>query len=228
MAVNKCVKYLLFLFNLLFWISGCIILAVAIWLRVSNNANKVTQVSVPGIDLLIAIGVIIMILGFLGCCGAIRESKVMLMLFFIGLLLIFILLLAAGILGAVGENKINDWIQESLKKLLPLSSQPPDVQTDLQALEVQGKCCGLVNGYSDWGSNIPTSCNCTDTSAPCQTFGTRNLYKTPCMTFVIAFMKQNLTVVLGIAFAIAILMIFGMSLAMTLYCQIRRKEAGQA
>ncbi|KAJ8411246.1 hypothetical protein AAFF_G00172520 [Aldrovandia affinis] len=155
MAVNKCIKYCLFFFNLLFWISGCIILGVSIYLKVSKDGNKITNVAVPGIDLLIAIGVIIMVLGFLGCCGAIKENKCMLLLFFIGLLVIFILLLAAGILGAVGEDKSKDWIKEKLEELLPLSDQPADIQTDLQSLEVEGKCCGLIKGAADWGSNIP-------------------------------------------------------------------------
>ncbi|KAI1238952.1 hypothetical protein IHE44_0012047 [Lamprotornis superbus] len=33
-----------------------------------------------GVNLLIAVGSIIMILGFLGCCGAVKESRCMLML----------------------------------------------------------------------------------------------------------------------------------------------------
>jgi len=33
-----------------------------------------------GVDLLIAVGSVIMVLGFLGCCGAIKESRCMLML----------------------------------------------------------------------------------------------------------------------------------------------------
>lgn len=33
-----------------------------------------------GADVLIAVGSIIMILGFLGCCGAIKESRCMLLL----------------------------------------------------------------------------------------------------------------------------------------------------
>uniref|UniRef100_A0A8C3NJN3 Uncharacterized protein n=1 Tax=Geospiza parvula TaxID=87175 RepID=A0A8C3NJN3_GEOPR len=33
-----------------------------------------------GVNLLIAVGAIIMILGFLGCCGAVKESRCMLML----------------------------------------------------------------------------------------------------------------------------------------------------
>uniref|UniRef100_A0A8C5IYP7 Tetraspanin 8 n=1 Tax=Junco hyemalis TaxID=40217 RepID=A0A8C5IYP7_JUNHY len=33
-----------------------------------------------GVNLLIAVGAIIMVLGFLGCCGAVKESRCMLML----------------------------------------------------------------------------------------------------------------------------------------------------
>jgi hypothetical protein len=36
--------------------------------------------AVPFVDLLIAVGVIIMVLGFLGCCGAIKENRCMLIL----------------------------------------------------------------------------------------------------------------------------------------------------
>ncbi|KAL4641463.1 tetraspanin-8-like [Arapaima gigas] len=227
MAVNKCIKYLLFFFNLLFWISGCIILGVSIYLKVSKDGNKITNLAIPGIDLLIAIGAIIMVLGFLGCCGAIRENRCMLLLFFIGLLLIFILLLAAGILGAV-EGKSTEWIKQELGNMMPLPNQPADVQKDVQALETQGKCCGLINGPQDWGSSIPGSCNCTDTSAQCGIVSGKNVYTTPCAEFVIKYIKQHLTIALGIAFAIAVLMLFGMSFAMTLYCQIGKKNVGAA
>jgi len=226
-GVNKCVKYLLFLFNLLFWISGCIILGVAIYLKVSKDGNKITSEAVPGIDLLIAIGVIIMVLGFLGCCGAIRENRCMLMLFFIGLLLIFILLLAAGILGAVGEEKTKEWVKERLEKLLPLEGRP-EIQTDLQKLEEEGKCCGLINGHIDWGSKVPSSCDCKDTTQKCTSVGGKQVYETPCVKFVISFMEKHAVVVLGIAFGIAVLMLFGMAFAMTLYCQIGKVDVTSA
>ncbi|KAK6292350.1 hypothetical protein J4Q44_G00369340 [Coregonus suidteri] len=211
MAVNKCVKYLLFLFNLLFWISGCIILGVSIYLKVSKNGNVIMDEAVPFVDLLIAVGVIIMVLGFLGCCGAIKENRCMLILFFVGLLLIFILLLIAGILGAVGEKKSQVWVKESLGKLLPLRDQKPDVQTDIQKLEVEAKCCGLINGASDWGSTVPSSCNCC-----------------PCVKFVTSFMEKHAIIALGIAFGVAVLMLFGMAFAMTLYCQIGKRDANTA
>nr|XP_046234806.1 tetraspanin-8-like [Scatophagus argus] len=221
MAVNKCVKYLLFFFNLLFWISGCIILGVSIYLKVSKDGNQITNESLPGIDLMIAIGVIIMVLGFLGCCGAIRENRCMLLLFFITLLIIFILLLAAGILGAVGENKVKDWVKERLQsKFTPLSDQKEDVKEDLEKLQRELKCCGLLNGPSDW-QKIPDSCRCNATEPDCKSSA---VYSTPCSEKIIQLLEQNMEVVLGIAFAIAILLIFGMVFSMMLYCQIGRKE----
>ncbi|XP_030634550.1 tetraspanin-8-like [Chanos chanos] len=220
MGVNKCIKFLLFIFNLLFWISGCIILGVSIYLKVSKDENKITDMAVPGIDLLIAIGVIIMVLGFLGCCGAIRENRCMLLLFFIGLLIIFILLLAAGILGAVGEEKSKAWIRTELEKLMPLSEHP-DIHTDLQTFETKAKCCGLLNGPEDWGTAVPSSCDCQDDAKECKSVASgKRVYSTPCITRVTEFIEQHLTVALGIAFAIAILMLFGMAFSMALYCQI--------
>ncbi|XP_068163166.1 tetraspanin-8-like [Antennarius striatus] len=222
MAVNKCIKYLLFFFNLLFWISGCIILGVSIYLKVSQKGNQITNESFPGVDLLIAIGVIIMVLGFLGCCGAIRENRCLLLLFFISLLIIFILLLAAGIVGAVDENKVKDFVKERLEKnFSPLSDQKQSVKDDLEKLQRELKCCGLLNGPSDW-TRIPDSCRCNATDADCSS---SRVYSTPCYEKIVQLLEQHMEVVLGIAFAIAILLIFGMVFSMILYIQIGRKDA---
>lgn len=225
MAVNKCLKYLLFFFNLLFWISGCIILGVSIYLKVNKDKNSITNESIPGIDVLIAVGVIIMLLGFLGCCGAIKENRCMLLLFFIFLLLIFILLVAAGILGAVGEDKVKDWVKERMEKFLPLSSQPENVKEDLYKLQAELKCCGIVKGSADW-TTVPESCKCSTTDTPpdpnCDPTG---VYVASCTARVIEEMEKSMGIVLGIAFAIAILLIFGMVLSMVLYCQIGRKDS---
>ncbi|XP_030004166.1 tetraspanin-8 [Sphaeramia orbicularis] len=223
MAVNKCIKYLLFIFNLLFWLSGCILLAVGIYLKVSKDDNSITSEALPGIDLMIAIGVIIMVLGFLGCCGAIRENRCMLLLFFISLLIIFILLLAAGILGAVDKDKMEKFVKDQVKDLTPLSKQPENVIKDLERLQAELKCCGLVKGSGDW-DNVPDSCRCnaTDTAPGCETAA--RVFSTICTDRIVELLKENMKVVLGIAFAIAILLIFGMVFSMILYCQIGRKD----
>ncbi|KAK2859196.1 hypothetical protein Q5P01_003816 [Channa striata] len=220
MAVNRCIKYLLFFFNLLFWLSGCLILALGIYIKVSQSGNQLTSGYSGGVDLIIAIGVIIMVLGFLGCCGAIRENRCLLLLFFISLLIIFILLLAAGILGAVGSSKVDDWVKQNMEKLLPLSDQPAEVKANLESLQQELKCCGILKGAADWDT-VPNSCRCNSTVSNC---GSNGYYTTTCTTQLITLMKQNMKIVLGIAFAVAVLLIFGMVFSMVLYCQISRKE----
>lgn len=229
MAVNKCVKYLLFFFNLLFWLSGCLILAVSIYLRVGKGGNQITDQYFPAVNLMIAIGTIIMVLGFLGCCGAYRESRCMLLLFFIFLLIIFILLVAAGIAGAVSQNKMEDWVNKQLKAMLPLANQPDTVKSDLKNLQKDLKCCGLVNGKTDWSPDpFPESCRCNVTRSPTPVpgaeCGSEGYYSTPCSTRIVNLMKENMVIVLGIAFGIAVLLIFGLAFSMALYCQISKKD----
>uniref|UniRef100_A0A3B3XUK9 Tetraspanin n=1 Tax=Poecilia mexicana TaxID=48701 RepID=A0A3B3XUK9_9TELE len=204
MAVNKCVKYLLFFFNLLFWVCGCVILGVGIYLKVTKGGNQITDQYLPSFDLMIAIGVIIMVIGFLGCCGAYKESRCMLLVFFVFLLLIFILLLAAGILAAIGEGKVKDWLEERLKQFTPISTQDPEVIADMEKLQRELMCCGLMKGQSDW-TKIPDSCRCNST-APANVCD-NGIYKDPCYDKIISYMKEHMEVSLGIAFAFAAILV---------------------
>ncbi|KTF84498.1 hypothetical protein cypCar_00024926, partial [Cyprinus carpio] len=86
-----CVKYMMFLFNLLFWevcvsdygsLSGCGLLGVGIWLSVSQGSFATFSPSFPSLsaaNLVITLGSVIMVTGFLGCLGAIKENKCLLL-----------------------------------------------------------------------------------------------------------------------------------------------------
>uniref|UniRef100_A0A8B9P573 Tetraspanin 8 n=1 Tax=Apteryx owenii TaxID=8824 RepID=A0A8B9P573_APTOW len=134
-GVSRCMKYSMFIFNFLFWVNSS---------------------TFAGVDLLIAVGSIIMVLGFLGCCGAIKESRCMLLLFFIGLLLILILQVTAGILGAVYRSQIettlNSTLAASIKTLQSSTEESKVFQEKFQTYERE--CCGLLNGPEDWGKNL--------------------------------------------------------------------------
>jgi len=60
---------------------GCAILGIGIWLQVSKAAYASLAPSYNVLSatiLLISAGVLVLIIGFFGCCGAIMESKCML------------------------------------------------------------------------------------------------------------------------------------------------------
>ncbi|XP_065525053.1 tetraspanin-8 [Lathamus discolor] len=233
-GVSSCMKYSMFFFNFLFWVCGSIILGVSIWIRVSKDAQQELEIDssvFAGVDLLIAVGSIIMILGFLGCCGAIKESRCMLMLFFIGLLLILILQVTGGILGAVYrsqiETSLKKTLQESVNMLQSSTEESKVFQENLQKFQTMNQCCGLLNGPSDWGKNIGNDkiceCELKSSSDLCTYYQGRYVYKNPCGDVIIDYLKDHLLIIMGIAFGLAIIEIIGLGFSMSLYCQIGRK-----
>ncbi|XP_008939660.1 PREDICTED: tetraspanin-8 [Merops nubicus] len=239
-GVSSCMKYSMFIFNFLFWVCGSIILGVSIWIRVSKDAQQVMYAInsslFAAVDLMIAVGSIIMVLGFLGCCGAIKESRCMLLLFFIGLLLILILQVTGGILGAVYrsqiETSLNKTLMEAVNSLQSSTEESKVFQEKFQKFQRKNQCCGLLNGAEDWGRNfnnligVNKICEC-DLKNPspdlCTTFQGRSVYKTPCGDVIIKYLKDHLLIIMGIAFGLAVIEILGLGFSMSLYCQIQRK-----
>uniref|UniRef100_A0A8C6L332 Tetraspanin 2b n=1 Tax=Nothobranchius furzeri TaxID=105023 RepID=A0A8C6L332_NOTFU len=113
----KCVKYLLFVFNFIFWLMGSFVLAVGLWLRFDPetvsllNDNKAPDTFFLGVYILIGAGSLIMLVGFFGCCGAVRESQCLLGSFFACLLIIFGSEVAAGVFGFLNKDKVHFFIE---------------------------------------------------------------------------------------------------------------------
>ncbi|XP_052630533.1 tetraspanin-8 [Harpia harpyja] len=238
-GVSSCMKYSMFIFNFLFWVCGSVILGVSVWIRVSKDVQQELDIDsslFAGVDLLIAVGSIIMVLGFLGCCGAIKESRCMLLLFFIGLLLILILQVTGGILGAVYRSQIeaslNKTLLASVNSLQSSTEESKVFQENFQKFERMNECCGLLNGPADWGKNFNAAsgsnkvCACEPEDRPtdlCTTFQGRYVYKTPCGEVIVKYLKDHLLIIMGIAFGLAVIEILGLGFSMSLYCQIQRK-----
>ncbi|KAH8870902.1 CD9 antigen [Schistosoma japonicum] len=91
-----------------YMILGLITFIVGIVARV-NGSFGILDAHIPavhaGANLLIAVGFFIMLMGFLGCCGAIRESQCLLFLFFAFVFFCFTLLMAAGLWAVAWSSK---------------------------------------------------------------------------------------------------------------------------
>ncbi|XP_066445970.1 tetraspanin-8 [Eleutherodactylus coqui] len=220
-GVSSCLKYSMFIFNFLFWLCGCIILGISIWIRVSSSAQSHLNIQeglLYAVDVMIAVGAIIMVLGFFGCCGAMRESRCLLLLFFIGLFLILALQITAGVLGAVYKPEMEAKLNETLQKQGPLHQLSEDLKKLVEKFQEENECCGFLNGINDWkGGSIPNSCKCSQTDpGKC----TNNYYTQSCYSALLEFYKKYFAIIIGIAFGLAVIEIFGLIFSMVLYCQI--------
>ncbi|XP_040889293.1 tetraspanin-2a isoform X2 [Toxotes jaculatrix] len=126
----KCVKYLLFVFNFIFWLSGLLVLAVGLWLRFDpETVELLTGKGAPdtffiAVYILLGAGGLMMIVGFFGCFGAVRESQCLLASFFACLLIIFGAEIAAGVFGFINKEQIVEEVQKFYSSSISDVSNP--------------------------------------------------------------------------------------------------------
>uniref|UniRef100_A0A3B5B0Y3 Tetraspanin n=1 Tax=Stegastes partitus TaxID=144197 RepID=A0A3B5B0Y3_9TELE len=170
----KCVKFLLFFFNFIFWICGLALIVVGILVQVSvHNTFMINDASASGAPIVvIGIGVVIFFIAFFGCCGAWKENYCMVTTFAVLLSLIIIVELAAAIAGYVFRNKISTVVQDSLTEMITnYKNGTEEFRASVDKLQEDLKCCGVTNS-SDWrsfapdGNSVPDSC-CVNVTANC-------------------------------------------------------------
>lgn len=206
----KCVKYLLFVFNFIFWLSGLLVLAVGLWLRFDPETVKLlTGDEAPStffiaVYILLGAGGLMMIVGFFGCFGAVQESQCLLASFFACLLIIFGAEITAGVFGFINKEKISEEVQKFYSSsVAEISNSNGTAAVYHQILN----CCG-------GSSPETTAALCEDASEDTQ----------DCLTAISGFFDQKLHIIGFVGIGIAGVMIIGMVFSMVLCCAIRNSR----
>lgn len=222
------VKYLLFVFNFIFVVSG--IALIAIGAVVQTNGRSYTEflgskfVTLP--NLVIAVGVIILIVAFLGCCGAVKENYCMVMSFGVLLFLIFVIELGGGIAAYVYRNQFKDFVEKNMEDSLAQMGTKNDTAALWDEMQDKLKCCGVKNA-DDWKSQIPGSC--------CGHTGTRDyicnksvdeIYKDGCLDALETFMQHKIVMVGGAAIGVGVIELLGVIFACCLANAIKKEYEG--
>ncbi|KAM4737431.1 tetraspanin-2-like [Anableps anableps] len=201
----KCVKYLLFVFNFIFWLMGSFVLAVGLWLRFDPetvsllSGNKAPDTFFLGVYILIGAGSLIMLVGFFGCCGAVRESQCLLGSFFTCLLIIFGAEVAAGVFGFLNKDKIIEDVQNFYTKTYSDDNNSTMILSYQKVLN----CCGTK-------------------SSPCD--AEPESENKDCETGIKEFFDSKLFIIGYVGIGIAGVMIIGMIFSMVLCCAVRNSR----
>ncbi|XP_044303725.1 leukocyte antigen CD37 [Varanus komodoensis] len=239
-------KYFLFIFNLLFFILGSLLFSFGLWILFDRNSfASVLGSSYYALKvwsyIFCGVGILTMLMGFLGCLGSLKEVKCMLGFYFAFLLLLFLAQITIGILiytqqktlSTVVTDYANDIIENYGRKS-PLS----DHEESWDFLQEQLQCCGW-SSYMDWNVNQAVRnaseklypCSCRNISQAIhpetnQTAGSENGFcraagewpvnKDGCAESVKTWLANNVITIVAICLGIALLELCLMTLSMFL------------
>jgi CD63 antigen len=219
----SCIKYVMFVFNFVFVVCGIILIVIggiAYGRKDLTEFGKSQYVTAPTI--LISVGVIIFILAFLGCCGAIRESHCMVTLFGILLLIIFVVEIAGGVTAYVYRGKFEEILKDNMND--SIKQDRKDANKIWDEMQKEWQCCG-IDGASDYLKNnrtVPDSC-CKE---PLETKECDKPYDKGCYKQLLENIQSKIAMVGGAAIGIGVVELLGVMFAFCLAASIKKEYEG--
>ncbi|CAF1304349.1 unnamed protein product [Rotaria sordida] len=183
----KTVRFIMVLFNIIFFLIGAALLALGIYVMVDPRFQKLKEFlpisTNPGIEkglsylevmgiVIIILGSILLIIGFLGCCGAMKQVKLFLICYAIIVGLIIIVEIGVTIYFVVFQanfkSRFVPKLQQSLKQTYegPLVlnsnglSKPSSFSLAWDFIMYNLQCCGVEGkldffGTTKWNRTNP-------------------------------------------------------------------------
>ncbi|OWK51619.1 Tetraspanin-3 [Lonchura striata] len=113
-------KTVLVFLNLIFWAAAGILCYVGAYVFITyddyDHFFEDVYTLIPAV-IIIAVGTLLFIIGLIGCCATIRESRCGLATFVIILLLVFITEVVVVVLGYIYRAKVEDEVDHSIRKV---------------------------------------------------------------------------------------------------------------
>ncbi|XP_073824359.1 tetraspanin 39D [Musca autumnalis] len=159
-----CVKFLTFFCNLLFALSGILILLIGamVQFNYAHYSNFVSDHIWTAPIILMIVGSLVAFICFMGCCGAIKENSCMILSFAILALVVFFLEIGLGIAGYIKHTGLKQIMETQFNVTMEEYNERKDYRDAWTLLQTELGCCG-IKGPTDWeevfsNKTIPSSC----------------------------------------------------------------------
>ncbi|XP_016124661.1 tetraspanin-4-like [Sinocyclocheilus grahami] len=215
----------IFLYLCLFvQLGGCGLFGVGVWLGFTQSEFSSLPLSFPSLsaaNLLLVAGGVTMVTGFLGCLGALKEQKCLLMTFFVILLFLVLTEVALTLVLSVYHEELDKKAKDDLREGMKDYLTNEGLKKSWDNMQRIFKCCGVSN-HTDWHNKTssgkpPESC-CRDNTERC------HHWEEPCYEKAKDWLLANITSVLGFGVCIGIVQILALVFSMLMYCQILHVE----
>ncbi|XP_033224546.1 tetraspanin-1 isoform X2 [Belonocnema kinseyi] len=246
-CTSQCAKYFLCFFNFVFFIAGGAALAVGIWLIADRNSftNLISQIDETDVlsktdahvielisYILIAAGALTFIVSFLGYCGAMFESRCLLCLY--GILILIVLVLECIVVGLAfglkgdAEKETQSIVKSTIKYY---SGHSDTVTLAWDRIMTQLHCCGAESyldfDTSNWISHykVPEACcrkypNGQIMDSSCQSTPTEanSYYQRGCYRALVEAVAENAAIIIGVCAGLVFVEVLVIVMALYLAC----------
>ncbi|XP_072172271.1 tetraspanin-4-like [Diadema setosum] len=233
---GQCTKYLLVAFNVLFFLCGAVLLGTGAHLHIKEGPFMTLLPSMPfmnAANILIIVGVIVLVVSFVGAYGAIKEHSCLLLSYFVVMLGVFILEVTAGGLGFAYRWQVAKYVANELRAGgLNKYNAPGEAGLTKAWDRMQSTlgCCGVFN-HTDWWTSTanyrpqqtPDSC-CLFYAPECGRDLASEKFVRGCKGAVIMELESKAHIMGIVAIIVAIFQLFGIGLAYSMWK--RTSQAG--
>ncbi|XP_029604117.1 tetraspanin-8-like [Salmo trutta] len=223
MCCSCSVRGWLLFFTILQLIGGMSFI-VTPWKYYRSSENDLDERLSPVRWTIFTAGVVSIILGITGLHGARKKNKNFLIMYSVGSCLrCFGLWFLAYYLPPQLPNVMKAWYAE----YIPLQTNGRDLVEGLTSLQTIGECCGLVNGYEDWVTHVPSSCKCYPLRLDsCVLTKYGYVYKQPCLDLVVK-IYMDMNIVRNICIFYVVITAIEMLLALVMTCRIQKASSAE-
>ncbi|XP_019947663.2 tetraspanin-8-like isoform X1 [Paralichthys olivaceus] len=191
-----------------------------------------------GFFILYVISIVPLLLAIFGLVGVCQKKMWALILFTVGMMLISLLMSVSEVAALVYHSEMAGDIEDEHLAMGPLVNTSDSFQDIYKEAQTEYQCCGMDQGYVDWGYNIPESCLCTDQSMkPCVAappdsilFDYRTndqpimVYEEPCLPYLVAEELNLIFIVSSVLIAFTLIWVLSIVLCIFILCRMNRRE----
>jgi len=224
-------KGIFLLFNLVFWVTGLALLVVGVvakfWFGyMIKLSTEIDYNLAPYIT--IGVGVFIVLVGFAGCWGALKEHTWALKMYMGILGVLFIAEIVGVATGYFMQSKMKTGLQQGIGNAVRDYYHDEDSRDAMDQVQSNLKCCGLIT-YKDYFNktvnatqvkeSVPKTCCKDPKDAYCpykNMQGVTNLtaiYTEGCYNVLIHDVEKNLVIIAGILGGIVVFQLLGIASA---------------
>lgn len=169
MAGLLAARYSLFASSIFIWLFGIVLLVVGGLLRTDPDVRRIAEYFTVFNNYWAAsvttlfVGACLLLVGFLGCCGAFFESKRLLVAY--NVFMVFFVLLELAIMGLVWKHAkqeaMDRYLSHAFRRLIPKSKNAfVDIEYFLDNVQFKLQCCGGAGpqDYEKLEMDYPGSC----------------------------------------------------------------------